>query len=173
MNVVDCFLSSYGVSNHCRFVNRTCFIYWAIGSASCLRNDWSGLSLCSTCLLPSWWWIGYVGGFYNENDQSSFWNTFWISHYIGWRSVFTDTNKEGTTVRKTYWTFYFLLSVLVILPISNLMIGTPFTYLDQLFATFTGKESSSSALIAREFRVPRLLVSLLAGACLSVPDYIL
>lgn len=62
-------------------------------------------------------------------------------------------------MKKIYWTFYFLLFVLVILSIGSLMIGTPFIYLDQLFATFIGKESSSLVLIVREFRVPRLLIS--------------
>ncbi|HGF7438952.1 TPA: FecCD family ABC transporter permease [Enterococcus faecium] len=76
-------------------------------------------------------------------------------------------------MKKIYWTFYFLLFVLVILSIGSLMIGTPFIYLYQLFATFIGKESSSLALIVREFRVPRLLISLLAGACLGVSGYIL
>ena len=76
-------------------------------------------------------------------------------------------------MKKIYWTFYFLLFVLVILSIGSLMIGTPFIYLDQLFATFIGKESSSLALIVGEFRVPRLLISLLAGACLGVSGYVL
>ncbi len=53
------------------------------------------------------------------------------------------------------------------------MIGTPFIYLDQLFDTFIGKGSSSLALIVGEFRVPRLLISLLAGACLGVSGYVL
>lgn len=76
-------------------------------------------------------------------------------------------------MKRIYWTLYFLLFLLIVLSVGSLMIGTPFIYLDQLFDTFIGKGSSSLALIVGEFRVPRLLISLLAGACLGVSGYVL
>lgn len=76
-------------------------------------------------------------------------------------------------MKKNHWVLYTLLFVLCLTIVGSLMIGTPFIYIDQLSAVFAGKGTMAQQLVVVEFRLPRLLISLLAGACLGVSGYLL
>lgn len=57
--------------------------------------------------------------------------------------------------------------------IVSLMVGTPFLSGNQLIQVITGTGKPVEQLIVSEFRMPRLLISLIAGACLGVSGYLL
>ncbi|MBF8808210.1 MAG: iron ABC transporter permease [Enterococcus lacertideformus] len=68
---------------------------------------------------------------------------------------------------------FLLLILLAISSIASLMFGTPFFYLDQLLELLQGKGTVIQKLIVYEFRVPRLLISMLAGLCLGISGFLL
>ncbi|MEY8445389.1 iron ABC transporter permease [Enterococcus ratti] len=76
-------------------------------------------------------------------------------------------------MKKRKQVMFFLLFLLVGSTIISLMTGIPFISFPQLLAFIQGKALAIHKLIVYEFRLPRLLISLLAGLCLGIAGFLL
>lgn len=76
-------------------------------------------------------------------------------------------------MKKVQYAIFMLFFLLVITSLASLMIGTPFISLDQIFDLMVGKGQALHSLVVSEFRLPRLLISLVAGLSLGVSGYLL
>lgn len=76
-------------------------------------------------------------------------------------------------MKKGYWIAASLLALWALSGLASLMIGTPLIYADQVMDVFLGQGSPAQQLVITEFRLPRLIISLLAGACLGAAGYLL
>ena len=76
-------------------------------------------------------------------------------------------------MRKIQRAILLLLLFLVITSVASLMIGTPFIALKQFAELLLGKGQDLHSLVVSEFRIPRLLISLVSGFSLGVSGYLL
>lgn len=76
-------------------------------------------------------------------------------------------------MKKIQYAIFLLFFLLAITSLASLMIGTPFISLDQIFDLMVGKGQALHSLVVSEFRLPRLLISLVAGLSLGVSGYLL
>lgn len=69
--------------------------------------------------------------------------------------------------------FISLFIGLLIISCLSLMIGTPILSPAEVLSVLTGNGDSFTELLVIDFRMPRLFISILAGACLGVSGYLL
>ena len=89
------------------------------------------------------------------------------------KKIRTNKNRAGNSMLKTSVVWAALIVCIIIMFLLAVAIGSSRISLAEVFAVFTGNAVGHNSVIVMSLRIPRALLALIVGACLSVSGVLL